>query len=77
MNLWGVGEAIGVGVGLGDTSAIVFLRIRLGLGEAAAGESAAELAVALSTGGVASVVFCVRCFGCEADSTGVPVSNCD
>lgn len=76
MNLWGVGDAIGVGVGLGDTSALVFLRIRLGFGEAA-GDSVAEGDAALSTFGVASVFLCVRCSGGEEDSVGVPVSSCD
>ena len=76
MNLRGVDDATGVGVGLGDTSAVVFLRIRLGVGEAA-GDSAAEADALLSIGGVASVLLCVRCFGDEGDSVGVPVSSCD
>ena len=76
LNLRGVGDATGVGVGLADTSAAAFLRIRLGVGEAA-GDSAAEGDAALSTGGIASVVFCVRCFGGERDSAGVPVNSCD
>jgi hypothetical protein len=76
LNLRGVGDATGVGVGLADTSAAAFLRIRLGVGEPA-GDSAAEGDAALSTGGIASVVFCVRCFGGEGDSTGVPVNSCD
>jgi len=78
LNLRGVGDAtgVGVGVGLADTSAAAFLRIRLGVGEPA-GDSAAEGDAALSTGGIASVVFCVRCFGGEGDSTGVPVNSCD
>ena len=76
LNLRGVGDATGVGVGLGDTSAVVFLRISLGVGEAA-GDSAAEGDSALSTGEVASVLFSVRCFGSEGDSVGVPVSSCD
>jgi hypothetical protein len=76
LNLRGVGDATGVGVGLGDTSAVVFLRIRLGVGEAA-GDSAAECGSARSTGGVASVLFSVGCFGGEGDSLGVPVSSCD
>jgi len=63
-------------VGLGDTSAILFLRIDFGVGEAA-GDSAAEGDAAFSTGGVASALFCVRCFGVEGDSVGVPVSSCD
>jgi len=77
LNLRGVADATGVGVGLGETSAVVFLRIRLGVGEAAAGDSAAEGDALLSAGGVASVLFCVRCFGGEGDSLGVPVSSCD
>lgn len=72
----GVGDAIGVGVGLGGSSAVVFLRIRLGVGDAA-GDSVAEGDEPLSTGGVASVRFCVRGFGGEGDSAGVPVSSCD
>jgi len=76
LNLRGVGDATAIGVGLGDTSAVVFLRIRLGVGEAA-GDSAAEGDAPLSTGGVASVFFCVRCFGGEGDSVGVPVSSWD
>jgi hypothetical protein len=64
-------------MGLGDTSAVVFLRIGLAVGEAAAGDSVAEGDAPLSTGGVASVLFCVRCFDGEGDSTGVPVSSCD
>lgn len=76
LNLRGVGDATGVGVGLADTSAARLLRIRLGVGEAA-GDSAAEGDAALSTGGIASVVFCVRCFDGAGDSTGVPVNSCD
>ena len=76
LNLRGVGDGTGVGVGLGDASAVAFLRVRLGFGEAV-GDSAAEGDVVLSAGEVASVVFCVRCFGGEGDSGGVPVSNCD
>jgi hypothetical protein len=75
LNLRGVGDATGVGVGVGDTLAVVFLRIRLGLGEAA-GDSVAEGGAPLSTAGVASVLFSVRSFGGE-DSMGVPVSNWD
>jgi hypothetical protein len=73
----GVGDATGVGVGLGDTSAVIFLRVGLGVGDAAVGDSAVEGDALLSTGGVASVLFCVRCFGDERDSGGVPVSSCD
>ena len=72
----GVGDAIGVVVGLVGSSAVVFLRIRLGVGDAA-GDSVAEGDEPLSTGGVASVRFCVRGFGGEGDSAGVPVSSCD
>src|SRR5206468_6124592 len=53
-----------------------FLRIRFGFGKAAGG-SATEGDGALSAGGIASVSFCVRCFGGEGDSVGVPVSSCD
>ena len=63
-------------MGLAGVSAAVFLRIRFGVGEAA-GNSAAEGDAVLSTGGVASVRFCVGCFGSEVDSVGVPVSSCD
>jgi hypothetical protein len=77
LNLRGVADATGVGVGVGDTLAVVFLRIGLGVAEAAAGDSAADGDALISTGGVASVVFCVRCFGDERDSLGVPVSSCD
>ena len=78
MNLRGVGDATGLGVGVrvGDASAFVFLRIRLGVREAAAGDSATEGDAPLSAGGVASVRFCVCCFGDEEDSVGVPVSSC-
>lgn len=78
MDLRGVGDATGVGVGLGDTSAVVFLRIRFGVGEAA-GDSAAEGDVLLSAGeAVAAAFFDTRCFGGEGDSLGgVPVSSCD
>ena len=74
LNLRGVGDGTGVGVGLGDTSAVLLLRIRFGVGEAA-GDSAEGDAV-LSTG-VGSVLVCVRCFGGEGESVGVPVSSCD
>jgi hypothetical protein len=63
-------------VGLGDTSAVLFLRIRFGVGEAA-GDSAVEVDAALSTCGVASVLLSARRFGGEPDSVGVPVSSCD
>ena len=63
-------------MGLAGALVIVFLRISLGVGEAA-GDSAAENDAALSTGEVASVRFCVRFFGSEGDSVGVPVSSCD
>jgi hypothetical protein len=76
LNLRGLGDGTGVGVGLGDASAVAFLRVRFGFGEGA-GDSAAEGDVALSAGGVASVLFCVRCFGGERDSLGVPVNSCD
>jgi hypothetical protein len=76
LNLRGVGDATGVGVGLTAASAVLFLRIGFGVTEAA-GDRVAEGDVALSAGGVASVSFCVRCFGCEGDSVGVPVNNCD
>jgi len=76
LNFRGVGDATGVGVGLGDTSAVLFLRIGLGVGEAA-GDSAVDGDVALSAGGVASASFCVRCLVDEGDSLGVPVNNCD
>ena len=76
LNLRGVGDAIGVGVGLGGISAVACLRTRPGVGEAV-GDSAAERDAALSTGGVASVLFCARFFGREEDSVGVPVSSCD
>jgi hypothetical protein len=75
LNLRGVGDATGVGVGLGDTSAIVFLRIRFGFGEAM-GDSAAKGGVALSAAVMVCVFFGVGCFSGEADSVGVPVSNC-
>ena len=76
MNLRGVGEATGVGLGLADTSAFVFLRTGLGLGEAA-GDSATEGDAALSTAGVASDLLSARRFGGALDSVGVPVSSCD
>ena len=75
LNLRGVCDATGVGVGPGDTSAVVFLRTRFGFGEVV-GDSAAKAGVALSDGGVAFVLSCTRCLGGEADSGGVPVSNC-
>jgi hypothetical protein len=64
-------------VGVGDTLAVAFLRIGLGVAEAAAGDSAGEGDAVLSAGGVASVLFSVRCFGAEGDSVGVPVSSWD
>ena len=76
LNLRGVGDTTGVRVGLAGALVIVFLRISLGVGEAA-GDSAAERDSAFSTGEVASVRFCVRFFGNEGDSVGVPVSSCD
>ena len=74
LNLRGVGDTTGVRVGLAGALVIVFLRIGLGVGEAA-GDSAAEGEVALSAGEVAPVSFCVRCFDGEGDSVGVPVSS--
>jgi hypothetical protein len=77
LNLRGVGDATGVGVGLAGISAVVFLRIRFGVDEAA-GESAAEDDVALSAGeAVAAEFLDTRSFGGEGDSVGVPVSSCD
>jgi hypothetical protein len=76
LNLRGVGDATGVGVGLGSSAAVAFLRIRLGVGDAAS-DSTAEVDAPLSTGGVASVLFSVRCFAGEVDSVGVPVSSWD
>jgi hypothetical protein len=63
-------------VGVGETLAVVFLRIRLGFGDAA-GDSTAEGDARLSPGGVASVLFSVRCFAGEGDSKGEPVNSCD
>jgi hypothetical protein len=65
-----------MGVGLADASVVVLLRIRLGVGEAAACDSAAAGDALLSTAGVASGLFCARCFVGEEDSVGVPVSSC-
>ena len=76
LNLRGVGEGTGVGEGVGDASAVAFLRVRFGFGEAA-GDSASEVDVVLAAGEVVWVVFCVGCFGGVEDSVGVPVSNCD
>ena len=76
LNFRGVGDGTGVGVRVGDASAVAFLRVRFGLGEAV-GDSASEGDVVLSAGEVAWVVFCVGCFGSAGDSVGVPVSNCD
>ena len=64
-------------MGLGDTSALVLLRIGLGVGEAGAGDSPAEGDALLSTSEVASVFFGVRRSRGEEDSGGVPVSSCD
>ena len=61
-------------MGVGDASATGFLRVRFGFGEVA-GDLAAEGDAPVSTGGVASVLFSVRCFGGEAESMGVPVSS--
>jgi hypothetical protein len=77
LNFRGVGDTTGVGLGLGVTSAVVFRRIRLGVGEAAAGDSAAEGDALLSGVEIASVVFSLRCLAGEGDSGGVPVSSCD
>ena len=76
LNLRCVGDATGVRVGLAGISGAFFPRVRLGVGEAA-GDSAAEGGAALSTGGVASVLLCVRCSRGDGDSVGVPVSSCD
>jgi hypothetical protein len=77
LNLRGVGDATGVGVGVADTSAVVFLRIRPGFGEAA-GDSAAEGTVAVSIGeATVAASLDTRCFDGEGDSVGVPVSSCD
>ena len=78
LNLRGVGDGTGVGVGLAGISAVVFLRIRFGVGEAA-GDSAAEGDVLLSAGEAVAAGFVdTRCFGGEGDSLGgVPVSSCD
>jgi hypothetical protein len=76
LNLRGVGDATGVGVGLGSSAAVAFLRVRFGVGDAAF-DSTAEGDGPLSTGGVASVLFSVRCFAAEEDSVGVPVSSWD
>ena len=57
-------------MGLAGISAVVFLRIRFGVGEAA-GESAAEDDVALSAGeAVAAAFLDTRSFGGERDSVG-------
>lgn len=76
LNFRGVadGTEVGVRLGVGDASVVAFLRIPLGVGEAA-GDSVGDNAL-LSAGGVVSVVFCVRRFAWEADSAGVPVSSC-
>lgn len=75
--MWGVGVATGVGVGLGDTSVFVFLWIRFGFRETAAGDLATEVGVVLSTDGVASALFRAGCVDGAADSGGVPVSSWD
>jgi hypothetical protein len=77
LNLRGVGDATGVGVAVGDTLAVVLLRTGLGVAVAAAGDSAADGDAPISTGGVAPVLFSVRCLGCDGDSFGVPVSSWD
>ena len=61
---------------LAGTSAVLLVRVGFGVGEAAT-DSGAEGDAAVSADGVASVLFCVRCFGSEGDSGGVPVSSCD
>jgi hypothetical protein len=76
LNFRGVGVATGVGLGLGDAAAVFFLRIGRGVGKIAADDSADEGDALLSTGGVASVLFCAGCLA-EGDSLGVPVSSCD
>jgi hypothetical protein len=76
LNLRGVGDATGVGVGLGAASAVGFLRIRLGVGDAG-GDSVAEGDAPLSTGAVASALLSVPGFGGDGDSLGVPVSSWD
>ena len=62
-------------MGLGCTSAVLFLRIRFGVGEA--DDSAVEGNAALSHGRVSSISLSVRGFGDDEDSVGVPVSSCD
>jgi hypothetical protein len=77
LNLRGVGDGTGVGVGLAGISAVVFLRIRFGVGEAA-GDSAAEGDALLSAGEAVAAGFVdTRCFGGKGDLVGVPVSSCD
>jgi hypothetical protein len=76
LNLRGVGDGTAVGAGVGDASAVAFLRVRFGFGEAA-GDSASEADVVLSAGEVVWVVLCVGCFAGKGDSVGVPVSSCD
>jgi hypothetical protein len=63
-------------VALAGTSAVLLVRVGFGVGEAAA-DSGTGGDAAVSADGVASVLFCVRCFGSEGDSDGVPVSSCD
>jgi hypothetical protein len=77
LNLRGVGDATGVGVGLGGSSAVIFLRVRRGVGDAAA-DSAAEGDAPLSAGEAVARAFSgTRFFDGEADSIGVPVSSWD
>jgi len=78
LNLRGIGDGTGVGVGLGDASAIGFLRLRFGLGEAA-GDSAVSGDAALAAGeALAGAFFDTRCCGGgEVSPGGVPVSSCD
>ena len=63
-------------MGLAGTSAVLLVRVGFGVREGAA-DSAAEGDAALSTGGLASARFSVRCFGGAVDSGGVPVNSCD
>jgi hypothetical protein len=54
LNLLGVGDAIGLAVGVGDISAVVRLRMRLGVGEATPLDSPAEPDAVLFGVGLAS-----------------------